>query len=145
MKYRSFGPKVYIRADKGDELIDCITRVCEEMRISSATFHGIGACGDVTVATYIEEKDDFLDHSRSGLLEMVSLDGNIVTTDDGRYASHAHAMFSYLNEEKGVSFFGGHLKAATVSYTAELVLEPVTGGELGQRKDPITGIDIWKL
>ena len=145
MKYREFGTKVYIRVDKGDELIDCITRVCEEMGILSATFHGIGACGDVTVATYIEEKDDFLDHSRSGLLEMVSLDGNIVTTDDGRYAAHTHAMFSYLNEEKGVSFFGGHLKAATVSYTAELVLEPVIGGELGQMKDPITGIDIWKL
>ena len=145
MKYRKYGTKVYIRADKGDELIECITWVCEALGISSATFHGIGACGDVTVATYIEEKDDFLDHRKSGLLEMVSLDGNIVTTDEGRYAAHAHAMFSYLNEEKGVSFFGGHLKAATVSYTAELVLEPVTGGELGQRKDPITGIDIWKL
>ena len=145
MKFREFGGKVYIRADKGDELIDCITRVCEAMGIGSATFHGIGACGDVTVATYIPEKDDFLDHRRSGLLEMVSLDGNIVTTDDGRYAAHAHAMFSYLDEENGVSFFGGHLKAAAVSYTAELVLEPVIEGNIGQRKDPITGIDVWKL
>ena len=118
MQYREMGGKVYIRADKGDELIQCLTGVCAAMGILSATFRGIGACGDVTAATYMEEKDDFLDHRKRGLLEMVSLDGNIVTTDDGRYAAHAHAMFSYLNEENGISFFGGHLKAAIVSYTA---------------------------
>lgn len=145
MECKKIGDRVYIRGDKGDELIACIERVCDTLHIASATFHGIGACGEVTVATYLTETKGFLDHKRSGHLEMVSLDGNIVTTDDGTYAAHAHGMFSYLGEDNDVHFFGGHLKEAVVSYTAELVLEPVSGGAIGQKKDPVTGIDVWRL
>lgn len=145
MELKKLGDKVYIRADKGDELIQSILAVCKQLWIPSATFHGIGACGEVTVATYLPEQDGFLDHQRTGLLEMVSLDGNLVTTDAGEHAIHAHAMFSYLGEDNDVHFFGGHLKEAVVSYTAELVLEPVVSGSIGQKKDPITGIDIWRL
>ena len=54
-------------------------------------------------------------------------------------------MFSYLNDEGGISFFGGHLKSAVVSYTAELVIEPVSDDGLGRMTDPHTGITVWKL
>lgn len=145
MEIKKYGDKIYIRADKGDEILRCIMTAVGQLEVDSATFHGIGACGEVTVATYLPEQDDFLDHRRTGLLEMVSLDGNLVTTDAGEHAIHAHAMFSYLGEDNDVHFFGGHLKEAVVSYTAELVLEPVQHGIIAQKKDPITGIDIWRL
>jgi len=145
MEYKTHGDRVYIRADRGDELLQSIVSVCGQLAIPSATFHGIGACGEVVISTYLPEKEDFMDHRRIGLLEMVSLDGNIVTTEKESYAAHAHAMFSYLGEDSDVRFFGGHLKEAIVSYTAELVLEPVTGGSIGLKKDPITGINIWRL
>lgn len=76
---------------------------------------------------------------------MISLNGNVVTCDDGSRAIHAHSMFSYLNGEGEMSFFGGHLKSAIVLYTAELRIDPVEDGTIGRKKDPITGIDVWKL
>lgn len=145
MDYQKMGEKFYLRLDKGEELLTTVLRVCREEGVQSATFHGIGAFGQVCVATYIPEKDDFLDHHRSGMLELVSLDGNISHDEERQIYEHAHAMFSYLNEGGGVSFFGGHLKSAVVSYTAEIVIDPVPGDGIGRMIDPYTGITVWKL
>lgn len=145
MEFSKKGKSIYVRLDKGDEVVDSVLKVFEEENIASGQFQGIGACGDVTVATYIPEKDDFLDHNKKGMLEMVSLNGNVVKRDDGSHAIHAHAMFSYLNDKGEVSFFGGHLKSAVILYTAEIRIDPVEEGEIGRKTDPITGIEVWKL
>lgn len=145
MDYQKLGEKFYLRLDKGEELLTAVLQVSRNAGVQSATFHGIGAFGQVCVATYIPEKDDFLDHHRSGMLELVSLDGNISHDGEKQIYEHAHAMFSYLNEKGGVSFFGGHLKSALVSYTAEIVIDPVPGDGIGRMIDPYTGITVWKL
>jgi len=54
-------------------------------------------------------------------------------------------MFSYLNESGEVCYFGGHLKSALVSYTAEIVIDPVPGDGIGRMIDPYAGITVWKL
>ena len=145
MEYKKYGGRVYIRLDKGDGVTDGIREVCEQTGIRSATFSGIGACGDVTVATYLPDKGAFLNPHRSGMLELVSLTGNLVCGENGEPACHAHALFSYLDENGGISFFGGHLRSAVISYTAEIILDPVENGLISLQKDPITGIGIWKF
>lgn len=145
MEYKQAGTRYCLHVDKAEEILQCILEVCRREQISSATFHGIGAFGQVRVATYIPEKDDFLDHQKTGMLELVSLDGNISHDENGQIFEHAHAMFSYLNEDGGISFFGGHLKSAVVSYTAELVIDPVPGDGIGRKINPNTGITVWKL
>ena len=140
MEYKRYGGRVFIRLDKGDIIVDSIRAVCDRMQIRSATFSGIGACGDVTVATYLPDKGVFLDDHKTGMLEMVSLTGNIVW-NNGEKVCHAHVLFSYLDENGEIAFFGGHLKNAIVSYTAEITLNPVEGGFIGQEKDSATGID----
>lgn len=42
--------------DKGDDILDGLKRICQEMKLNSATFQGIGACDNVRVATFIPEK-----------------------------------------------------------------------------------------
>ena len=145
MDCRKMGEKFYIRLDKGDELLTSVLEICRREGIHSATFHGIGAFGQACVATYLPATDDFLDHHRSGMLELISLDGNISHDENMHITEHAHAMFSYLGEDGEQRYFGGHLKSARVSYTAELVLEPVSGPGLGRMVDPQTGITVWKL
>lgn len=146
MEYKKIGGRVYIRMDKGDEVIAGLRQVCQELKIKSATFQGIGACDQVIVGTYIPARQEFLQHERNGMLEMVSLHGNIVTNDKEELAEHAHGMFSYLKHDSGeMAYLGGHLLSAWIGYTAEIVLDMVEDGYIGQQFDPVTGINVWKL
>lgn len=146
MDYRKMGGRVYVRIDKGEEILSEVKNVCRELHISAGTFQGIGACGEVEVATYIPDKQEFLPHVRNGMLEMISLMGNIVTDKNGELVHHAHALFSAFDETtEHIDYLGGHLKRATVLYTAELLLDPVQGGNIGLKYDAATGIDVWNL
>lgn len=146
MEYKKIGGRVYIRMDKGDEVIAGLRQVCQELKIKSATFQGIGACDQVIVGTYIPARQEFLQHERNGMLEMVSLHGNIVTNDKEELVEHAHGMFSYLKHDSGeMAYLGGHLLSAWIGYTAEIVLDMVEDGYIGQQFDPVTGIYVWKL
>ena len=42
MDYRKYGDTVYIRMDKGDEIISGILDICKREGIASAVFTGIG-------------------------------------------------------------------------------------------------------
>ena len=146
MEYKKMSGRIYIRMNKGDEVIAGLQQVCQELKIKSATFQGIGACDQVIVGTYIPAKQEFLQHERNGMLEMVSLQGNIVTNDKEELVEHAHGMFSYLRQESGeMTYLGGHLLSAWVSYTAEIVLDIVEDRYIGQQFEPVTGINVWKL
>ena len=144
MDYKKFGEAIYARFDKGDEVLEGILNICRKENILSAAFSGIGACGEVTVSTYIAEKKDFITHNKTGLLEMISLNGNISANDNDEIFEHTHAMFSYL-ENGEVKFLGGHLTRAVISYTAEIEIRPVQKGVIGRKADELTGITVWKF
>ena len=144
MDYRKIGGTIYARFDKGDEVLEGILNICKKENILSATFSGIGGCGDVTVSTYIPEKNDFIPHNKTGLLEMISINGNISANDNNELFEHTHAMFLYL-ENGEVKFLGGHLTKAVVSYTAEIEIRPVQEGVIRRKQDELTGITVWDL
>ncbi len=144
MQSKQFGDKIYLRVDKGDEIIDSILATCSEFDVKSATFQGIGGCGNVGIQTMIPEENDFVLSEMSGMLEMVSIIGNITCDDKGTIYQHAHAQFAYLDEQGNHCVIAGHLHHAVVSYTAEIVIEPVAG-VIGRKVDPATGIVVWDL
>ncbi len=144
MDYKKWGEYIYARFDKGDEVLDGILNICKKENILSAVFSGIGGCGDVTVSTFIPEKNDFVPHHKTGLLEMISVNGNISANDNDEIFEHTHAIFSYL-ENGDVKFLGGHLTRAVVSYTAEIEIRPVLNGVIRRKKDEMTGITVWNL
>lgn len=144
MDYKKFGDSIYARFDKGDEVLEGILNICKNEHILSATYSGIGGCGDVTVSTYIPEKKEFVPHHKTGLLEMISINGNISANDNDEIFEHTHAMFSYL-ENGEVKFLGGHLARAVVSYTAEIEIKPVQKGVIRRKNDDNTGITVWDL
>lgn len=49
MDCKKFGETIFARFDKGDEVLSCILNICKKEKILSATFSGIGACGEVEV------------------------------------------------------------------------------------------------
>ncbi len=144
MEYKKFGDTYYVRADRGDEIISSVLEVCRKEQIRSAVFSGIGGCSEAQIQTYIPEKNDFETQVLTGMLELVSLTGNVITDDEGQYYHHTHAVFSYKEGEQH-AMAAGHMKAITVSYTAEIELRPVIGGVIKRKHDPETGTGFWSL
>ena len=144
MDYKKFDDVIYARFDRGDEIISGIIEICKKENILSAIYSGIGGFGQIEVATLTPENNEFIPHSKSGMLEMISLNGNISADDQDNIFSHSHAAFSYLDNGE-IKFIGGHLMSAVVSYTAEITINPVKGGVIRRMKDNVAGITVWKL
>ena len=119
MDYRKFGECYYIRMDRDDEIISTILEICKKENISAATFSGIGGCKDAEIQTFIPETGSFEEQHISGMLELASLNGNVVTDENNTYYHHTHAVFSYKDGEKHC-MAAGHMKSITVLYTAEI-------------------------
>ena len=98
MDYRKIGDFYYLRMDRDDEIISKILEICKKEKISSAIFSGIGGCKEAEIQTYIPEEGKFELEKISGMLELASMNGNVVSDGD-EYFHHTHAVFSYKNGE----------------------------------------------
>ena len=94
MQYRRSGNQVLIRVDRDEEILESIRAVCASEKIYGASFTGIGACGKAIVSSYIPEANDFTNHEASGLLELISLNGNISLENDAPF-EHTCAVFLF--------------------------------------------------
>lgn len=96
------------------------------------------------MSTYIPEANDFTDHQLTGMLELVSLMGNITRDEADAPELHAHASFSYLNNAGETAVLSGHLTKAVVLYTVELVIMPYPN-KVNRAFDDETGIRLWQF
>lgn len=143
MDYRRFGDAYYIRIDKGDEIVASVVGLCEREGIRSATFSGIGGCDTAEIQVFDPERGAFEGRTIEGMLELVSIMGNVKQEGDGSLSWHAHALFAYEDASGQHVLAAGHLKSAVVLYTAEIELRPVVGGTIGALLDPETGSSFW--
>ena len=141
MEYRKIDQKYYIRLDKDDEIIESITRLCEDENIKVAQIQGIGGCDSAKVGIFDTERKVYRQRELCCLMEMVSLDGN-VTSYEGKPYIHAHASFAYYGEEKKPEILSGHLLEAIIGLTGEIVLTPAVGC-IGRKYIEELGIRIW--
>jgi len=144
MQSKKLGDAIYLRVDKGEDVVAAIEETCRNAGVTSATFSGIGACEKVAIATYLPEKHDFKIDEAAGMFEMVSLIGNLSEGDDGKGVLHAHASFAFLDETGAHRTIAGHLHAAIVGYTAEIGIRPAAG-RIGRVFQDETGIEVWDL
>ena len=142
MKYAKYGDAIYIRGDKGDEIVSCILDVCRREGIASATFSGIGGFGAAEVQTYDPAAGTYETRLIEGMLELASMNGSVTTDEANGLRHHTHAVFAYKDGDVH-TMAGGHIKSATVLITAEIELRPVKGGVIGRRVDPENGIAVW--
>ena len=143
MDYKKMGDFYYIRMDKGDEIIENLLTICKKEKIKSAIFSGIGGCQSAEIQTFTSETQSFETEYIEGMLELISLNGNIVMDQD-EYYHHTHACFSYKKEGKH-ELSAGHMKSITVLYTAEIELRPVKNGQIKRKYDLETGTGFWSF
>ena len=142
MEYRVFDNKVYVRLDKGDEIVSSLLSVCEREDIRVAQVQGIGGCCEATVGVFDGESCTYREKKVTALLELLSLDGNVTEYEDKPYL-HVHAAFAY-REGDAFCQLTGHLLNAVIGLTGEIVLTPAQG-RITRRYDEELGIRVWSF
>ncbi|MBQ7218421.1 MAG: DUF296 domain-containing protein [Ruminococcus sp.] len=143
MEYRNYSGKYYVRLDKDDEVIASLISLCEKENIKVAQIQGIGGCEKAVVGVFDMDKKDYNRETVCGMLEMISLDGN-VTEYEGKPYIHAHATFAYHDESGQVRVLTGHLLEAVIGLTGEIILTPADG-HITRRFVEDLGIRVWNF
>ena len=120
--------------DKGDPVIENLTRFAREQDLQGSHLAGIGAFQDITLGYFEKERNDYKRIPIDEQVEVVSLVGN-VAVNDGEPKIHAHVVVATSD---GMAH-GGHLLEAHVWPTLEIVIteEPE---HLRRTTDEATGL-----
>lgn len=135
MDYVQESDRIIVRLDPGDEVLESLRSLREELDIQSGFVTGIGAVDRATLGHYDVDEQSYSEETFTGQFEVTSFSGNI-----GPDKIHAHI-------ELGTESFdtlGGHCSDARVSGTFEIV---VFTGEtpLVHELDERTGLDVFDL
>jgi hypothetical protein len=122
MKHQRFKDKVVVRIDKGEEIIASLKAVCKEQQIKAGSVLGIGAVGKITIGLMNTNTKQYHSRELTGDHELAPLVGNI-TTKNGEPYIHLHATVGNTDQ----TAFAGHVSAATVSVTCELIIDTIDG------------------
>jgi Predicted DNA-binding protein with PD1-like DNA-binding motif len=122
MEYKKFKDTYIIRLDIGDEVIECLTTLCEDENISLGTINAIGATDYVKIGLYDVVKKEYISKELTGQMEITSLIGNISTKDDEVYL---HMHINVCNPQMQV--LGGHLNKCIISATCEIIITTING------------------
>lgn len=125
--------------DKGDEAKSGLTRFARSQDVTGAQLTAIGAFRDATLAYFDPETLEYGDIPIAEQVEVLSLVGDIALNDD-QPEVHAHVI---VGRRDGTTV-GGHLKAATVWPTLEVIVQE-TPTHLRKRTDPETGLALIDL
>jgi hypothetical protein len=139
MQYKRCGSRLVVRIDKGEEIIDTLLKVCGDCGIALGSISGIGATGQATIGLFDTVSKKYHSRELTGEYEITSLCGT-VTTMEGKPYLHVHATLS----DASYAAFGGHLNAAVVSGTCEVIID-IMDGEVDRVFSEEVGLNLFNL
>ncbi len=126
--------------DTGEDPVAGLTRFAEKEKLDAASFTAIGAFSEATRGYFDWQTKDYEHIPVREQTEVLSLIGDIALEERGGRKVHAHVV---LGKRDGAAL-GGHLLAAKVRPTLEVVLD-ASPGCLKRRHDPASGLSLIKL
>ena len=141
MEYRRFGNKIVARIDRGEEVCAKLLELAEAEDIRLASVSGIGASNDVTLGVFDTGTKEYFKKRYNGIdYELGSVTGTLSRQNSAPYL-HLHAVIGSPSHEQ---CHAGHLNAAVVSATCELVID-VIDGEVGREFSDEIGLNLFKF
>jgi len=131
--------KIMGRLKKGDDLLQALTKICQELGITLGEVKVIGAVSQVRIGYYHQNSRNYewLDLARP--MEILALEGNI-SLKDGKPFVHAHVT---LADGEGRAY-GGHVAEGTMVFAAEFVIQELKADRsLDRQMDEETGLFLW--
>jgi len=139
MKFKKFGNKYIVRIDRGEEVVESLTKFCEQNSIKLGSITAIGASDKITIGLFDVKTKKYHSKELTGDYELAPVIGNI-TTKDGKIYLHLHANVSDSEHRS----FGGHLNSAVISGTFEAVID-VIDGEVEREFNEEVGLNLFKI
>lgn len=139
MDYKRFGDKIMVRVDRGEEILESLTRVCEREEIRAGAIYGIGASDELEIGLYNPEEKKYYSKGLKGDFEIAPLSGN-VSRKEGQIYLHCHINVC----DKEFNSFGGHFSRGVVSGTFEATIF-VMDGEFGREIDENIGLNLIRF
>ena len=121
---------------KDEELFDGIIHCAASAKLTGASFVGIGALKNPTLAYYNLRHKKYYDKKITGIYELTSLSGNISMLNN-KLNIHAHVVLGSATYNS----FSGHLKRAKVGGTVEITIIPLNIPII-RKFDPVTGLNL---
>lgn len=109
-----------VALERGEPLRERIEALAAKEGIAAARVHGIGAVEGAELGCYVLSERKYLRRTFPGILELVSLEGNLALKD-GKPFLHAHATLA----GEDFAAFGGHLFDARVGVLVEIFVLPL--------------------
>jgi predicted DNA-binding protein with PD1-like motif len=119
----------------GDEAAAQLNRFARETGVNGASFSGVGAASRAVLGWFDFAAKSYEPNAIEEQVEVVSILGDIVTTEDGNPQVHAHVVVA----KRGGEAFGGHLMELNVNPTLEIVL---TETPVHLRKRSLPGLPV---
>lgn len=139
MECRKSGDSVAIRLDPGEEIVGKVTGFCASEGIGCAVVSAIGACREAEISHFDTIKKGYHSKKLEGMLEIVSLSGNICRLGS-EPVLHAHIALGLPD----FSIQGGHLVRAVVDPTCEISMRIIDIG-LKRERDEGTGLNLQRF
>lgn len=139
MKTKKIGSQIFIRLERGEDIIGKLMDVIKLHQVHLGQVTGLGACSEVTIGNFDLKKKKYNKQIKRGSFEITSLTGNISEMAGAPYL-HVHITIG----DGEMKCWGGHLNAAVVSATCELIIN-VYEGRVDRFRDDESGLNFWKL
>ena len=139
MEYRRFGDTYIVRIDRGEEILESLTALCEKEDIRLAQADALGAVDRAVVSVYDVPTKTFYRKEFNEAMELSNLCGT-VTRMDGKPYLHLHATLC----DTALNAHGGHANELRVSATCEMVVR-VISGEVGRQPDESIGLNLFRF
>jgi len=127
------------RLPYGADLLEELTRICEDQGISNGRLEAIGAVRKACIGFYDQALRKYEFTTLDTSLEILNLSGNI-SVKNGNPVVHAHIT---LADSAGRAF-GGHLAAGTIIFACECIIESFDGPVFKRGYDEETGLPLWE-
>jgi predicted DNA-binding protein with PD1-like motif len=121
--------------EAGDEAASELDRFARETGVNGAQLSGIGAASRAVLGWFDFSAKRYEPILVEEQVEVVSMLGDIATTEDGKPQVHAHVVVA----KRGGAAVGGHLRELSVNPTLEVI---VTETPTHLRKRSLTDIPI---
>ncbi len=140
MEYKKIDNNHYVvRIEKGEEILEQLTLLCEKENILTGEITGIGASNKVEIGLFNTITKEYKTTVKEGMFEITSLVGNI-SRKDGNVYLHCHINFS----DESLNVMGGHLVKCYISATGEIIIT-VLHGNVERRFDSEIGLNLFDL